>query len=135
MRKFILAAPLALAAAAVLATPASAASVTSPASLRAQISALDHQADAGRRGISPREAAGLNRQVDQLQDLYARYARGGFTRVELNTLGARINAVRANFAAQKFDRNDHRGPDGRSDGRHDRDDHHEDRDHDQDHRR
>lgn len=126
MRKFLFAAPLALAAAAVLATPASAASVDSPGRLRAEISRLDRQAEASQRGISQRESARLERQVDQLQNLYARYARGGFTRVELTALGARVDAVRANLAAQKFDRNDHRGPNDRShdrDERHDRGDH------------
>lgn len=117
MRKFLIAAPLALAAAAVLSTPAAAASFDSPAKLRAEISRLDRQAEASRRGISQRESAALERQVDQLQDLYARYARGGFTRTELRTLGARVDTVRANLAAQKFDGNAHRGDGHRGDYR------------------
>jgi beta-lactamase class A len=119
MRKLTIALPFALAAAAVLATPAAAASFASPGQLRAEINQLDRQANEQRRGISPRESQQLERQVDQLQNLYARYARGGFTRTELNTLGARVDAVRTTLRAQKFDRNGHRGIDGRTD-RHDR---------------
>lgn len=125
MRKFLTIAPIALAAAAVLSTPASAASIDTPAKLRAEIAQLDRQAEGNRRGISQRESASLERQVDQLQRLYSQYARGGFTRTELRTLSARVDTVRDNLAAQKFDRNGHRGQDSRGpdrDGRYDRDD-------------
>lgn len=123
MRTFIIAAPLALAAAAAVTSPAAAASWNSPAQLRAEINQIDRRIDQLQRasgvsgGISGREAHKLERQVDQLHDLYGRYARGGFTRGELNTLGARVDAVRAQLRAERRDGNDHRG----LDGRHDRD--------------
>lgn len=115
MRKFIIAAPLALAAAVIVASPASAASFSNAGQIRNEINQLDRRIDQLQRGpnafggISGREAQKLERQVDQLHDLYARYARGGFTRGELNTLGARVDAVRAQLRAERFDRNDHRG--------------------------
>lgn len=124
MRTFIIAAPLALAAALTVAAPASAAVGNSPAQLRAEINQLDRRIDQLQRGpnayggISGREAQKLERQVDQLHNLYARYARGGFTRGELNTLGAQVDAVRAQLRAERHDRNGHRGPGGRHDRDH-----------------
>jgi len=124
MRTFIIAAPLALAAALTIAAPASAAAGNSPAQLRTEINQLDRRIDQLQRGpnayggISGREAQKLERQVDQLHNLYARYARGGFTRGELNTLGARVDAVRAQLRAERHDGNDHRGPGGQHDRDH-----------------
>ncbi|MGC1269623.1 MAG: hypothetical protein WA842_03390 [Croceibacterium sp.] len=122
MRKFIIAAPLALAAAIAVASPASAASFNNPGQIRSEINQLDRRIDQLQRGpgISGREAQKLERQVDQLHDLYARYARGGFTRGELNTLGARVDAVRAQLRAERFDHNDHRGQEQHRDRDHDR---------------
>lgn len=129
MKKFLIAAPLALAAGAIVATPASAAPFANAGQLRAEIAQLDRQVD-NLRGISPREEKRLEAQVDQLQRLYRDYARGGFTRSELQRLDGQVNTVKAQIFAQsrdrngRFDRND-RGQDGHfghdsRDGGHDR---------------
>lgn len=122
MKKFLIAAPLALAAVAAVATPASAADRASPGQIRAEIAQLDRQVDR-MRGLSPREEQRLENQVDRLQALYRDYARGGFNRSELQRLDGRLSEVRAQVYAQSHDRNgrfdrhdgDHRGHD-----RHDR---------------
>jgi hypothetical protein len=115
MKKILIAAPLALAA--VLATPASAASWNNAGQLRAEINQLDRQID-NVRGLSSREDQRLENQVDRLQNLYRSYARGGFTRNELRTLDSQVTAVKAQVFAQSRDRN------GRFDG-HDRYDNHD----------
>lgn len=121
MKKFLIAAPLALAAGAIVATPASAAPFANAGQLRAEIAQLDRQVD-NLRGISPREEKRLEAQVDQLQRLYRDYARGGFTRSELQRLEGQVNTVKAQIFAQshdrngRFDRNDH-GRDHRDGGR------------------
>src|SRR5690242_18645757 len=66
MKKFLIAAPLALAAVAAVATPASAASWNNASQLRAEIAQLDRQVDR-MHGLSPREEQRLERQVDRLQ--------------------------------------------------------------------
>lgn len=137
MKKFLIAAPLALAAGAIVATPASAAPFANAGQLRAEIAQLDRQVD-NLRGVSPREEQRLERQVDQLQRLYRDYARNGFSRTELQRLDGQVNTVKAQLFAQahdrngrfdrfdRFDRNDrggrdqHFGHDGRQDGRGDR---------------
>jgi hypothetical protein len=108
MKKFLLAAPLALAAAGVLATPASAASWNSARQVRNEIAQLDRQVDRA-RGLSQREEQRLERQVDRLQVLYRNYARNGFTRGELRTLGSQIDQVRNDLFRQSSDRNGHNG--------------------------
>lgn len=114
MRKFLIAGPLALATAAVLATPASAATEMHGGwQVGREIHQLDNQVDrAKHRGqISWREAAHLHRQVDRLEDLYGRFSRNGFTRAELRVLDTRIDAVKRHLHIERFDHNDHRGPD------------------------
>jgi len=93
MKKLFLAAPLALAAGALLTTPASAATWNNPGQIRAEINQLDRQVDHA-RGLSRSEEKRLEKQVDQLQKLYKTYARNGFTRGELNILSTRIDSVR-----------------------------------------
>jgi uncharacterized coiled-coil DUF342 family protein len=120
MKKLFLAAPLALVAGALLTTPASAASYQSAGQIRAEINQLDRQVDRA-RGLSPTEERQLERRVDQLQSLYSRYARNGFSRAELTVLNTRIDVVRNQLARQANDRN---GWNGRNDHRdHDRRDH------------
>ena len=127
MKKFLIAAPLALAAAAVVATPANAAGWSNAGQIRAEIAQLDHQVDR-MRGLSPREEQRLENQVDRLQALYRTYARGGFNRGELQRLDGQLSAVRAQIYAQshdrngRFDRHDDRGSydDHRGHDRHDR---------------
>lgn len=116
MNKILTAVPLALAAAAVLATPASAAAPLNAGKIRAEIQQLDRQVDR-MRGLSNREEKRLEGQVDRLEALYRNYARGGFTRSELQRLDSQVNAVKAQVYAQAHDRNgrfarhdNHRGP-------------------------
>jgi len=118
-KKFLLAAPLMLAAGAVLATPASAASVNNPGQMRSEIQQLDRQIER-MRGLSGREEQRLQRQVDQLQGLYQSFARGGFSRSELQRLDRELTAVKTQVSHQSRDRND---SDGRQDKRGDRNDH------------
>lgn len=111
MRKFLIAAPLALAAAATLATPASAApGMRGGWQIGKEISQLERQVERAqqRRLISWNEATRLHRQVDQLQNLHTRYARGGFTNAELRILDNRIDNVKRQLRFERFDRNDRR---------------------------
>ena len=110
MRKFLIAAPLALAAASVLAVPASAAPFSHPAQLRNEITQLDRQVNQAERRhlISSREADRLGRQVNQLQAMHARYAWNGFTNGELRILGNRIELVKKQVAREIRDRDHHR---------------------------
>ena len=111
-KTFLLAAPLALAAGALLASPASAQGWTSnPGQLRAQIAQLDRQIDRS-RGISNREERALDQRVDRLQGLYRSYARHGFTRGEVRSLQREIASVRVAIQRQSHDRNDHAGRNG-----------------------
>lgn len=116
MKKILTAVPLALAAAAVLATPASAASPLNAGKIRAEIQQLDRQVDR-MRGLSDREERRLESQVDRLDALYRSYARGGFTRSELQRLDSQVNAVKAQVYAQSRDR-DGRFARNDRDGRH-----------------
>ncbi len=123
MKKFLFAAPIALAAALISASPASAAVWNSGQQVNAQISQLDRQISSAQRSraLNQRDAQQLSRQVDQLQNLSRQYARGGFSREELRTLSNRIDGVKAQLAAKT--RND-RHDDNRGNGRNN------DRDHD-----
>lgn len=111
-KKFLFAAPLALAAGALLSTPASAARFNSASQIRAEIVQLDRQVDRA-RGLSGREEQQLERKVDQLQALYRSYARNGLTRGEINALSARIDSVRDQLFRQSNDRNGHNPDRGR----------------------
>ena len=111
MRKFLIAAPLALAAAVTLATPASAASAMQGGwQMGKEINQLDRQIERAqqRHAISWREATRLHREVDQLENLHTRYARGGFTRAELRILDSRIDSVKRQLRSERFDGNDRR---------------------------
>jgi len=108
-KTILFAAPLALAAVAVLTTPAAAAS-WNPGELRSDISQLDRQIDRAQRNgdLTRNEAARLRGQVDSVQSLYTRFARGGFSRTELSQLNQRVDAVQNQLVRNATDRN-HRG--------------------------
>jgi hypothetical protein len=109
MNKILLAAPLALAAGALLASPASAQSWNNNAGqLRAEIAQLDKQVDRT-RGLSNREERALEKRVDRLQSLYRNYARHGFTRNEVQALQREIASVRVALQRQSHDWNNHAG--------------------------
>jgi|SRR6185437_9486282 hypothetical protein len=114
MKKLFLAAPLALAAGALLGSPASAQSWNNgnAGQLRAEIAQLDRQVDHS-RGLSNREERALQHRVDRLQNLYRSYARGGFTRAEVNSLQREIASVRVAIQHQARDWNNHPGRDRR----------------------
>ena len=114
-KKFLLSAPLALAAGALFTAPASAAPWHANAGqLRAEIAQLDRQIDR-KPGVSNREERVLEQRVDRLQDLYRSYARHGFTRSEVRTLEREIASVRAALARQSHDWNNHPGRNDRYD--------------------
>ena len=116
-KKLLLAAPLALAAGALLATPASARDWNYGGNnLRAEIAQLDKQVDRT-RGLSNREERALQLRVDRLQNLYRSYARHGFTRAEVQTLQREIASVRVAIERQSHDWNNHPGRNGRHDHR------------------
>ena len=96
MKTFLIAAPLALAAAVAVGTPASAAPWNSAGQIRSEIAQLDRQVDR----LHDRR---LENQVDRLQALYRGYARGGFTRGELQRLDSQLSAVRAQVYARSRD--------------------------------
>lgn len=109
MKKFLIAAPLALAAGALLTTPASAASWSNHAGqIRAEIAQLDRQVDRA-RGLSRSEEQRLEKQVDRLQSLYRTFARNGFSRGELLSLDNRVDQVRKQLFRQSNDYNRHNG--------------------------
>jgi hypothetical protein len=107
-KKFLLAAPLALAAGALFTTPAAAAWHANPGQLRAEIAQLDRQIDR-KPGVSNREERVLEQRVDRLHGLYRTYARHGFTRGELRSLDREIASVRVAIQRQAHDRNNHPG--------------------------
>ena len=116
-KQLLLAAPLALAAGAMLATPASARGWDYGAgNLRAEIAQLDRQVDRT-RGLSNREERALEQRVDRLQNLYRSYARHGFTRAEVQTLQREIASVRVAIERQSHDWNNHPGRNNRHDYR------------------
>ena len=94
------------------AVPASAATWAHDAgNLRSEIAELSRQIDRAehRHLLSSREANQLDRKVENLKDLHARYARNGFTRAELRVLDQRVDTVQRQINRQISDR----------DGRHD----------------
>jgi uncharacterized coiled-coil DUF342 family protein len=108
-KKLLFAAPLALAAGAMLTTPASARSWNNDGNnLRAEIAQLDKQIDRT-RGLSNREERALEKRVDRLRNLYRSYARHGFTRAEVQTLQREIASVRVAIQRQAHDWNNHPG--------------------------
>jgi len=112
MKKLFLAAPLALAAGALLGSPATARSWNdNGGQLRAEIAQLDKQIDRS-RGISNREERALENRVDRLQTLYRSYARHGFTRAETQSLQREIDSVRVAIQRQAHDWNNHPGRNG-----------------------
>jgi len=115
MNKILFAAPLLLAAGAVLASPASAATWSNGGQLRAEIAQLDRQVDRS-RGLSNREERVLERRVDRLQDLYRSYARHGFNRFEVQSLEREIASVRVAIERQSRDWNNHPGRNDRHEG-------------------
>jgi TolA-binding protein len=118
MKKFLIAAPLALAASALLTSPASAAPWDNAGQIRSELNQLDRQIDR-LRGLSPREEQRLENRLDQLQDQYRSFARGGFTRAELQRLSSGVSQLKASVYAQSNDRNNRPGPNGRYDGHRD----------------
>ena len=110
MRKFLIAAPMALAAAAMLTSPASAAPGNryNNVQITKEINQLDRKIDRAQqqRSISPREANQLHREVRQIQNLRVQYARGGFTNRELRTLDGKITNVTQQLRTERNDRND-----------------------------
>jgi hypothetical protein len=110
-KKSLIAGPLALAVGALLVTPASAASWSNPQQIRAEIRQLDRQIERS-RGLSGREEQRLQNRVDRLQDLYRSFARGGFSRGELQLLDRELSAVAAQAYARSRDRD---GPRERQD--------------------
>jgi hypothetical protein len=133
-KKLLFAAPLAFAASALLVTPASAASISNPGQIRAEIQQLDQQIERS-RGLSGREEQRLQNQVDRLQDLYRTYARGGFSRAELQRLDRELSATKVQVYQQSRDRNDVAGRQDQRNDRNDRNDRHDSRDNRNDHRR
>ena len=113
MKKIFLAAPLALAAGALLSSPAAAQTWNhgNPGQLRVEIAQLDKQVDRT-RGLSNREERALERRVDRLQSLYRSYARHGFSRAEVQTLQREIASVRVAIQRQARDWNNHPGRNG-----------------------
>ena len=81
------------------------------AAIRRDVTQLDRQIDraAARRTISRREEAGLRRQANEVQRLYASYARNGLTRSEVVALEQRVNSVRAALRMERADWDGHRG--------------------------
>ena len=117
MKKWIFAAPIALAATLVMANPAMAQTRynaghnanhvverNNGSQLRAEIQQLDRRIDR-MRGISQREEVRLNRQVNNLQSAYRTYARGGFTNAEVRQLDRQITRVKVQINSQANDRN------------------------------
>jgi hypothetical protein len=111
MKKFLIAAPLAFAAGALLTTPASAASWNEARQIRVELNQLDRQIDRA-RGLSRSEENRLENQVDRLQQLYGRYARNGFSRGEISVLNTRIGMVRNQLFRQANDWNGRNGRGG-----------------------
>lgn len=58
--------------------------------------------------VSEREAAGLRRDVDQLQRLLRDYNRDGLSNWEMRNLENRIQSIRARLHNERHDRDHHR---------------------------
>lgn len=79
--------------------------------IRADINGLNRDIDraAANRRISSREAMGLKRDANQVQRLYAQYARNGLTRSETQTLQNRVDRINVALRAERRDRDNRRG--------------------------
>lgn len=79
--------------------------------IRADINGLNRDIDraAANRRISSREAMGLKRDANQVQRLYAQYARNGLTRSETQTLQNRVDRIHVALRAERRDRDNRRG--------------------------
>ena len=95
--------------------PASAATFSNGANLRAEINQLDRQIDVAkaRHRIDPRAAARLDWQVRELRQDWHVFSRGGFTRSETRALDRKIDQVKAQMIRQRAAE---RGRDWRHDG-------------------
>jgi len=81
------------------------------AEIRSEINGLRAQIDraVARRMISQREAIGLRRDAAAVQQLYARYARGGLTNQEVRVLKSRVDHIQAALRMERRDRDGRRG--------------------------
>jgi hypothetical protein len=79
--------------------------------IRADINGLNRDIDraVANRCISSREAMGLKRDANQVQRLYAQYARNGLTRSETQTLQNRVDRIQVALRAERRDRDNRRG--------------------------
>jgi len=79
--------------------------------IRADINGLNRDIDraVANRRISSREAMGLKRDANQVQRLYAQYARNGLTRSETQTLQSRVDRIQVALRAERRDRDNRRG--------------------------
>lgn len=79
--------------------------------IRQDINSLRQAIDraAARRTISTREATRLRNEARSIQQLYARYARGGLTRSEVTSLESRVNTVRRDLRMERRDWDGRRG--------------------------
>ena len=79
--------------------------------IRQDINSLRNAVDraASRRTISQREATGLRRQANDVQRLYAQYARNGLDRNEVQNLQSRVNSVRVALRMERRDWDGRRG--------------------------
>lgn len=80
--------------------------------LRADIARLDRRIDRAQaqHRISPREAAGLHRDVNGLERTFASFARGGIDRSEARALQLRIDRVERALAREGRDFNNRPSP-------------------------
>ncbi|EIZ77343.1 hypothetical protein WSK_4075 [Novosphingobium sp. Rr 2-17] len=79
--------------------------------VRADIDGLRNKIDRAeaRRTISKREATGLRREVAQIQQTHARYARNGLTAGETRDLQKRVDRVQMALQGERHDRDGRRG--------------------------
>ncbi len=80
-------------------------------SIRSDISDLRRDIDraAARRAISQREANSLRREANQIQRLYASYARNGLSQNEVRTLERKVDRVHIALRKEHRDRDGRRG--------------------------
>ncbi len=98
-KTFTIALPLAIGAGLMSATPASAATYHGAKEIRAELRQLDRQINR-MPGLNYREEMRLERRIDNVQALQRRYARNGFSRIELRTLRTKVNAIKASIRYQ-----------------------------------
>ena len=105
-RTMALAAPLALVATALMASPAAAQQPYSPRDMRAQLTQIDREiVRIGRTDrFTQSEYRGLSNRVEALDAQISRAGRDGFTRRELDNLSDRIDSLRQDVRRQARDR-------------------------------